>query len=187
MHEQLQQHLSPDMHDESKPSCLSGITQTSGASLSHAMTATLHIHCIYPSSFRLNQLCGLCVALKQLKCSAVSTSCNEDLQQQERPTFDGELCQLGLHILVQRSPLLQLCGLLLVAVSQVPQGVVQLHLHLSDDAHLQAEYATLQRQILQQVAEFAAACEAHGLTPPRMGLPRERESWCLVMLKTRPS
>ncbi len=79
---------------------------------------------------------------------AVSTSCREDLQKQEMLTFNGELCQLGLHILVQRSPLLQLGSLLLVAVPQVPQGVVQLHLHLSDDAHLQAQYATLQQRIV---------------------------------------
>ena len=51
-------------------------------------------------------------------------------------TLNGELCQLGLHILIQSPPLFQLGSLLFVAVPEVPQGVVQLNLYLPDNAHL---------------------------------------------------
>jgi len=56
----------------------------------------------------------------------------------------------------------------------------------SKTCHFAANYAALQQQILQQAAGFAGAHGAHRSMPPRVGLPREteRDSWCIVMLKT---
>ena len=48
-----------------------------------------------------------------------------------------ELSKLSLHIFVEDTPFLELATLLLVAVPQISECVVQLYFHLPDDPHLQ--------------------------------------------------
>ena len=59
-------------------------------------------------------------------------------------TLDGEFSQLGFYILIQGAPLLELAALLLVAVPQIPQCIVQLHLHLPDDPNLDINQSSKQ-------------------------------------------